>query len=138
MAREVYDLSAESQVDLGNIATRGPVLSGDDILIGIRCPGLSSEPIAADSCRGIVLRQESQCVAGSTLELRNAQGALITSNNNGKIVPGRAIQASGLAPKKPKESAILRTLAPGPYTALLRGASGTGLGLVEVYNLGNE
>lgn len=50
-----------------------------------------------------------------------------------------AIQATTIPPTNPKESAILRTLAPGAYTAVMRDANGgTGIGLVEIYNLGNQ
>ena len=45
--------------------------------------------------------------------------------------------AVGLAPANPLESAIFRQLPPGPYTVLLAGLNdGTGVGLVEVYDLG--
>lgn len=48
-----------------------------------------------------------------------------------------AIEDTMLAPTNDSESAILAVLDPGPYTAVLRGVSnGTGVGLVEVYNLG--
>jgi hypothetical protein len=47
-----------------------------------------------------------------------------------------AINASGLAPPSSLESAILATLSPGNYTAIVRGARNTtGIGLVEVYDL---
>jgi hypothetical protein len=43
---------------------------------------------------------------------------------------------SGLAPSDDKESAIVRTLSPGSYTAIVRGVGGgTGIGLVEVFDL---
>ena len=47
-----------------------------------------------------------------------------------------AIQATGLAPPDPNEAAILITLQPGLYTAIVRGEGGTsGVGIVEVYDL---
>jgi hypothetical protein len=140
---EVYDIGAQSLADLGNISTRGTVLTGDDIVIG----GF----IVRDFSR----RNQSQQilvlglgptvpVSGAlqdpTLELRNAQGALLASNDDwGGSPEAGQIQATTLAPQSPKESAILRTLAPGPYTALLRGAGNTtGIGRVEIYNMGNR
>ena len=140
---EVYDISAQSQADLGNIATRGSVLTGDDIVIG---GFIVRDHSGRSQSQEIIVRGIGPSAAVSnplqdpTLELRNAQGALITSNNDWQDSPEAAqIQASMLAPTNPKESAILRTLAPGQYTALLRGVNNsTGLGLVEIYNLGNK
>jgi hypothetical protein len=44
-----------------------------------------------------------------------------------------AIRASGHAPGDPSESAIIATLPPGNYTAIVRGVNNTtGVGLVEV------
>ncbi|PYK40063.1 MAG: hypothetical protein DME49_01775 [Verrucomicrobia bacterium] len=46
------------------------------------------------------------------------------------------IEATGLAPTDPREAAIVRTLSPGDYTAIMAGKNGTiGVGLVEVYKL---
>jgi len=47
-----------------------------------------------------------------------------------------AIQNSGHAPTQPSESAIIATLQPGNYTAIVRGVSNTTcVALVEVYDL---
>ena len=74
------------------------------------------------------------------LALHDSQGALIVSNDDwGMSAEAGALAISGLAPSSPKESAILRTLAPGPYTVILSGVGGgTGVGSVEAYNLGNQ
>ena len=54
----------------------------------------------------------------------------------GKTTQQAAIQATGLAPSIDVESAILITLQPGNYTAILSGKNGTtGVGLVEVYDI---
>ena len=79
-------------------------------------------------------------LANPTLELRNSSGALLVGNNNWQDNPVQAtiIDAAGLAPGNPLESAIAATLPPGSYTALLAGLNnGTGNGLVEVYHLGD-
>ena len=79
-------------------------------------------------------------LANPTLELRDANGALISSNNDWQDNPAQAaiIAAAGLAPSNNLESAIAATLPPGLYTALLAGLNGgTGNGLVEVYDLGD-
>ncbi|MEO7724033.1 MAG: hypothetical protein ABIU29_04995 [Chthoniobacterales bacterium] len=71
-----------------------------------------------------------------TLELHDAQGALVSSNDNWKDDQQTEIEATGLAPQNDLESAILETLDPGAYTAIVAGTSGgTGVGLVEVYRL---
>ena len=72
-----------------------------------------------------------------TLELRDMNGGLIVSNDDWMTSPQQAqIQASGLAPTDPKESAVLQTLAAGAYTAVVRGVNnGTGVGSVQIYQL---
>jgi hypothetical protein len=72
-----------------------------------------------------------------TVELRNASGALVDSNNNwGDHAKAAQIKAEGLAPSQPAESALQATLSPGSYTAIVRGANGAaGVGLVEIYDL---
>jgi hypothetical protein len=73
-----------------------------------------------------------------TLELRDNNGALLIANDNWQDDASQAAQvsANGLAPGDPLESAIATSLVPGTYTAIVAGKSGgTGVGLVEVYNL---
>jgi hypothetical protein len=84
-------------------------------------------------------------LADPTLDLHNSTGALIASNDNwqttviGGIITSSqvgAIQNSGHAPSQPSESAIIATLQPGNYTAIVRGRNNiTGVALVEVYDL---
>ena len=77
-------------------------------------------------------------LADPVLELRGPNGSLILSNDNWRDDPNQAllIQASGLPPQNDLESAIVATLPPAGYTAIVNGKSGgTGLGLVEVYDL---
>jgi hypothetical protein len=72
-----------------------------------------------------------------TLELHDHTGAVIASNDNWMSAPNRQeIINSGHAPSNSLESAILMTLDPGAYTAIVRGVNaGTGVALVEVYGL---
>jgi hypothetical protein len=71
-----------------------------------------------------------------TLELHNASGAIIASNNNWQDTQAAQITAAGVAPTDPRESAIFATLPAGAYTAIVRGVSDTtGVALVEVYSL---
>jgi hypothetical protein len=140
---EVYDIGAESAADLGNIATRGSVLGGDNTVIG---GFIVRDHSRRNQSQQILVRGigPSTTIPGAlqdpTLALHNAQGTLLTSNDDWQQSPEAAqIEATTIPPTNPKESAILRTLAPGNYTAILRGANNsTGVGLVEIYNLGNR
>ncbi len=71
------------------------------------------------------------------LELHDQSGALIAQNDDWENSPDKqAIIDANLSPGNPLESAILSTLKPGQYTAILRGVDGgTGVGLVEIYDL---
>ena len=80
------------------------------------------------------------------MELFDSSGSPITSNDNWQDGPdAAAIQAVGLAPEDPHESAIRATLAAGAYTVIVRGVGDdtvvggmqpgiTGIGLVEIYD----
>jgi len=72
-----------------------------------------------------------------TLELHDANGALLTSNDNWQSDASQAalITGYGLAPPNSVESAIAISLAPGPYTAIVTGKNNqTGIGLIEIYH----
>jgi hypothetical protein len=139
---EVYDLSQAEASKLANISTRAFVSTGGDILIA----GFILGNGAGDD--NVILRGLGPSLAGAgvpnvladpTLELRDGNGALIRADDNWMDDPFQAfiITAVGLAPRNNLESGIAATLSPGQYTALLAGTnSGTGNGLVEVYDLG--
>jgi hypothetical protein len=143
---EVYDLDAESFADLGNLSTRGLVGAGTSVLIG----GLIvRDDSFTNQTQNILLRGIGPSLTGGGVSgalgdpfitLYNAQGVPIVSNDDwGSSPDAGAITASGLAPTHPKESAILRTVAPGQYTVILQGATGGGgVASVEIYNLGNQ
>jgi hypothetical protein len=70
------------------------------------------------------------------LELRGSDGSLIAENDNWRDSQEQQIIATTIPPSNDKESAIIATLAPGDYTALVRGAgTSSGIALVEVYDL---
>jgi hypothetical protein len=74
-------------------------------------------------------------LADPVLELRSSSGALLQQNDNWKDSQQAEIQATGLQPSNDRESAMVTTLVPGNYTALLTGKGGTtGVGTVEVYD----
>ena len=78
----------------------------------------------------------SNVLSDPTLELHDANGNLIASNDNWKESQQAAIQATGLAPADDREAAILSTLIQGNWTAVVQGKNNTtGIGLVEVYRI---
>lgn len=134
---EVYDLEQLVDSQLANISTRGLVETGDDVLIG-------GFIVLGDNPANALVRAlgPSLPVAGflsdPTLELHDGNGTTLTSNDDWRSDQESEILATGLPPDSDAESAILTTLSPGPYTAIVRGANNaTGIGLVEVYHLDN-
>jgi hypothetical protein len=119
-----------------NISTRGRVGTGDNVLI-------AGFIITGSGSKNVVLRAIgpsltsfgiSNGLQDPVLELRAADGSLIESNDDW-MSNQVAVQATGLAPTDPRESAIVRTLATGAYTAIVRGkGSATGVALAEVYD----
>ena len=77
-------------------------------------------------------------LADPTLELHDGNGTLLQLNDNWRTGGQEAeIIATGIPPSSDLESAIVRTLDPGNYTAIMRGVgNGTGIGLIEAYDLG--
>jgi T5SS/PEP-CTERM-associated repeat protein len=135
---EVYDLGpAAAPAKLANISTRGFVQTGDNIMIGGFIIGNQTSQVLV---RGIGPSLAAVGVSGALadpmLDLYDVNGALLASNDNWRSDQEAEIEATTIPPNDDLESAILRTLAPGAYTAILRGVSGgTGVGLVEAYNL---
>ena len=71
------------------------------------------------------------------LELHDSLGGVRT-NDNWRSTQEAEIQATGLAPTNDAESAIVVIVPAGSYTAILKGATGgTGVGLIEIYDLGS-
>ena len=137
---EVYDVDNTVEPKLGNIATRGFVQTGDNVLIGGFIVGGGAGVNTRVLVRGIGPSLGALVptpLADPTLELHDGNGALLMSNDNWKSDQRTAIAATGLAPTNDAESAILAPAAPGNYTAILRGANNTlGTAVVEIYDLG--
>ncbi len=79
----------------------------------------------------------ARTVSDPTLALQNQNGATLATNDNWKSAQQSEIEATGLAPSSDQESAIVITLVPGTYTAILGGATKRdgGLGKVDVHDL---
>jgi len=136
---EVYDLDSGPGSTMLNISTRGQVGVDPNALIGGFTLGGSEPKQILVRAIGPSLTQFGvpNALSDPTLDLANAQGTTIVSNDNWMDSPQKMqIQASGLAPTDVKESAVLQTLAAGPYTAIVHGVSnGTGVGSVQIYQL---
>ena len=135
---EGYDLNSTAGSKFGNISTRGFVETGNNVMIaGVIVKGPDSQNVIIRGL-GPTLSQfgVTNVLADPTLDLRDANGNLISSNDNWKDTQQPEIQATGRAPPNDKESAISATMSPANYTAILRGKNNTtGNGLVEVYAL---
>jgi hypothetical protein len=78
----------------------------------------------------------SNPLADPILTLYDSNGMIIATNDDWQTTQAAAIQATGVPPTDPVEAAIVATLAPGLYSAIESGKiGGTGLGLIEIYNL---
>jgi uncharacterized repeat protein (TIGR03803 family) len=143
---EVYDLNQAVDAKLGNISTRGFVDTGNNVMIG----GLIvSGGIGGGSARVIVRATGPSLSAlgiqgalqDPNLELYNASGTAIASNDNWKTRPDGTsqqgeIEATGIPPTNDAEAALVQNLAPGSYTTIVRGTgTTTGIAVVEAYTL---
>jgi hypothetical protein len=135
---EIFDLSGVTDSKLANISTRGKVETGDDMMIG-------GFVIGGDQPTRVLVRVIGPSLTGagiadalpdSVLQLFNSSGSLIFENDDWRSAQKDQIEATGLAPADDRESAIVATLPPGSYTAIVRGKNDTiGVALVEIYNL---
>ena len=133
---EVYDLNTTVDSILANISTRGLVQGGDNVLI-------AGTIVVGQAAQKVIIRALGPSVnvpgrlGDPTLELHDGNGTLLEATDNWKDSPNKqAIIDSTVPPTNDLESAIVRTLPLGNYTAIVRGVGGTpGIGVVEVYAL---
>ena len=132
---EAYDLDRSVDSKFANIATRGLVQTGNDVMIG----GLI---VLGEQPQRVIIRAigPSLPVAGRLedplLGLFDGNANLITSNNNWKDTQREEIEGTTIPPSHDLESAIVTSLSPGAYTAIVSGVDdATGVALVEVYAL---
>jgi sugar lactone lactonase YvrE len=125
-----------------NISTRAFVQTGDSVLIAGFIVGGNGQVNGTVVARAIGPSLANFGVGSPlqdpVLELHNATGAIVATNDNWKENPSQQalIQGVNLAPADDRESAIFTTLAAGNYSAVVRGVSNTqGNALVEVYNI---
>ena len=137
---EVYDLNQEAS-KLANLSTRAFVSTGDDLVIAgfLLSNGGGSDRIVV---RGVGpslapgMLPVGAVLADPTVELRDVNGTLLMSNNDWQDSQKQELIDTTLAPSNLKESALVTSLTPGNYTAVISGVGGTtGVGLAEVYNI---
>lgn len=131
---EIYDLDPGVDSKLGNISTRGFVQFGDNVMIG-------GFIVVGPDTQTVVIRAIGpslpvpEPLADPELELHDGNGGLIAINYEWTS-DRAAIIATGLTPSNDLECAIVTTLVPGNYTAIVRGTKGaTGVALVEAYGV---
>ncbi|MCB1770323.1 MAG: hypothetical protein KDJ31_11595 [Candidatus Competibacteraceae bacterium] len=137
---EVYDLETSNTASrLVNISTRGWVGTGDSVMIG-------GFIISGNAAKQVLITAKGPALAEAgvpavlndpMLTLYNSNGQAILENDDWGTASNAAnIQAHGAGPRYGLESAILTTLAPGAYTAIVRGVGATtGNALIEVYEV---
>ena len=136
---EVYDLDQAADSKLANISTRGLVLSEQNVMIGGFIIGGATDNTRV-LIRGLgpslVQAGIGNALPNPVLELHDGNGALLRSNDNWRDTQEAEIQNSGVAPSGEFEAAMIQTLPPGAYTAVVAGKdNSTGVGLIEVFNL---
>jgi hypothetical protein len=134
---EIYNVDTDYTPGLLNISTRGPVGTGDDVMI-------AGFIIQGDRERRVIIRALGPSLAGSgvtnaladpTLEIHDANEQ-IAQNDEWKSDQEVDIRAAGFAPADDHEASVILSLWPGSYTAIVRGKNGAvGNALVEVYAL---
>lgn len=126
---------APPPVHLANISTRLAVGSGDSVLIaGFIVTGSQPKKIIVRALGPLLPVNEN--LADPTLELHDSSGATVATNDNWRDTQQDALVATTIPPTSDYDSAMVRTVNPGAYTAVLAGKGGTtGVGVVEVYDL---
>ena len=126
---------APPAIHLANISTRLAVGTGNNVLIaGFIITGTQPKKIIV---RGIgPTLPVNENLADPTLELHDSTGAIVAANENWRDTQQGELQATTIPPSNDYESAIVKILTPGNYTAVLAGKGGTtGVGVVEAYDL---
>lgn len=135
---ELYDVQQGAPANAVNISTRARVQADDNVMIGGFIVGGSQVQRLIVRAIGPSLSRQGidGVLQNPTLEVVNSSGTAIATNDNWRTDQEGDISATGLAPTNDAESAIVGSVSPGNYTAIVRGAGeATGVGLVEVYRL---
>ncbi|HSH37143.1 MAG TPA: hypothetical protein VK993_00035 [Chthoniobacterales bacterium] len=137
-SRQTYQLPGGSPSQLLHISTRLRVETGDNARIGgfIITGSQPKRVILRTLGPSLSSRGISGALADPTLELVDGNDVSLARNDNWKESQQAEIEATTIPPDSEAESAIVRTLDPGNYTAVVRGKNNTtGVAVVEAYDL---
>ncbi|MFL6520214.1 MAG: hypothetical protein ACJ8NS_08340 [Chthoniobacterales bacterium] len=137
---ELYDLDSTATSSLADISTRGMVNGGDQALIGGFILGGAEASTVVVRALGPSLGDLgiSSPLSDPFLTVHDQSGTAVASNDNWKQTQQAELESHGLGCGSENDSALLTTLPPGVYTAVVTSANGgSGVGVVEVYSLPN-
>jgi phospholipase/lecithinase/hemolysin len=138
-ANDVITLPPPSPSKIVNLASRLFVDTGERVsIVGFIITGdVSKKVLLRGLGPSLVANNVPTRLANPVLTLfDNAQNVVMTNDDWQQSPQAAEIMNSGLAPNDRLESAILISLPPGRYTAVLSGNNGgTGNGIVEAYDL---
>src|SRR2546421_206668 len=118
-----------------NLSTRMVVQTGDNVLIGGFIVYGSGQKKIAVRAMGPSLPVAGK-LADPMVELHDATGAIVASNDTWRASQQDLVIAAGLAPANDLESALIATINPVAYTVVVKGVNNaTGVGLMEIYDL---
>jgi len=134
---EVYDLDQTAESKLANVSTRGFVGNGDDVMIvGAIVVGTSPRVLFRAVGPTLADMGVPNALGDPLLELYDGNGVIVAANYDWRDDQEAEIIATGIPPSNDLESAIVRDLVPGPYTAIMRDTHDTpGNGRIEAYSL---
>lgn len=135
---EIYDLTPGAESMLANISTRAVIGGGDRVMIaGFMLRGPDQSTVAVRALGPSLSNEGVRSVATDpSLELRDIDGALVATNDNWKDEQETTLRVANLAPANDEEAALVESLPPGAYTAIMRDKNANGgVGLIEVYRL---
>jgi hypothetical protein len=134
---DAYDMSAASPARLANIATRGLIQPGDQLMIaGFIIQQGDARAVIRAIGPSLLAFGINNALPDTTLQLRDVNGAIVRENDDWQSHQKQELENTGLQPGDFREAAIVATIPPGQYTAQVRGKpETTGIGVVEIYFL---
>ena len=122
---------------LANISSRAKVLPGENVMIGgFIIDGVISKKVAVRAIGpSLSIAGVTGALSDPYLQLVDSNGGVVAANDNWNV-PGQEIASYGIAPTDGREAALVATLTPGNYSAVVSGqGNSSGVGLVELYDL---
>jgi formylglycine-generating enzyme required for sulfatase activity len=134
---DAFDLSDGSTARLANIATRGLIQPGDQLMIaGFIVQNGPVKVVISAIGPSLAAFGITNALPDTTLQLRDQNAALVRENDDWMTTQKTELESTGLQPSHQLEAALVETLQPGLYTAQVRGKpEATGTGVVQVYFL---